>query len=123
VIFINTKLPIVDNTGGRYGRCIRITKRKKAIRGDLILMTLRIIRPNIKLRKLKKKLVKGDQWRAFIIKDRTPIVRIGHQHIICRAIGVLLYKTVTEMAGTRIYGPLNKEFKNKRFFSICSYVI
>jgi len=123
MIFINSILPIVDNTGAKYGRCIRITKRKKAKRGDLILLTLRVIRPNIKLRKLKKKLIKGDKWRAFIIKDRTPIIRIGYQHIICRAIGVILYKNSEEMAGTRIYGPLNREFKNKKFFSICSYVI
>lgn len=123
MIFINSVLQIVDNTGGKTCACIKITKRKKAKLGDKILISLRRIRPNLKLRKLKKQLKKGQLWTAYVLKDKNPIYRIGSHFVKYQNTGILLFKNITDMAGSRIYGPVNKELYNKKYFAICSYVV
>lgn len=123
MIYINSSILIVDNTGAKEGSCIRITKRKKAILGDLILVSLKRVRPNIKLRRLKKKVKKGDLWHAYVLRDKNPIRRIGSHYIKYGQTGVILFKNHEEMAGSRIYGPVHRELYNKKYFSICSFII
>lgn len=123
MIFINTIIQIVDNTGGRICACIKIVKRKKAKLGDKILVSLRRIRPNLKLRKLKRKLEKGQLWTAFVLKDKNPIFRIGAHFVRYQQTGLLLFKNISDMAGSRIYGPVNQELYNKKYFAICNFVV
>jgi large subunit ribosomal protein L14 len=123
MIFINTILGIADNTGGKIASCIRITKRLKAKFKDKILVSLKRVRPNLKLRKLKKKLEKGQLWLGLIIKDRNPLIRIGGHFLRFSKTGIILMKTGQEMAGSRIYGPICKEIYFKKYFCICSTLV
>jgi len=105
MIKIGTRIKVIDNSGAKFGRCIGIYKnQEKAKLGDIILLTIKKIRPN-------KKVKKGEKHKAMVIRIKDPRARNLNNHSIwCETNAVVLLKKDSfDLLGTRILGPAFRE--------------
>lgn len=124
MIFVESILEVVDNSGGKQGKCIRIlspvTLRCKVpgVLGSFVLVSLRKVLP---LRKVKK----GCIYKGLIVRTRKVVRRvIGYLKFDSNAV-VLLNKK-NEPLGSRIKGVLGKEtreLKNAKVVSLALGII
>ena len=105
MIHIQTKLNVVDNSGGRLVRCINIIgKQKSAKVGQLILVTLLKLISN---KKVKKKVM----YLGLIVSVQYWNRRLDGSLIKFFSNRVLLFNRKYKFLGTRVYGVISKELK------------
>lgn len=78
MLYVQTILHVVDNSGGFFGLCIRVlTSSKRGRPGDAIVMSIKSILINRKvLHRRRRKIVKGTVKRAIILRCAFPMFRI-----------------------------------------------
>ncbi len=110
-----TILKVADNTGARLAKCFRILGQKKRYGyiGDLIKVSIREAQP----RGLVKK---GEVRLAVIIRTRKPIRRSDGSYLRFNSNAVVLVDEVFNPIGTRIFGPVPRELREKKFAKIIS---
>ncbi|MGX7577086.1 uL14 family ribosomal protein [Candidatus Vidania fulgoroideorum] len=116
MIFVGTKLNIVDNSGGKIAVCIRIFKNKKIAKiGDLVKVTLKEGN-NITVKQ-------GVVYKAIVVNSKYPISRIeGNLRYSKNSIVILNEKN--ELIGTRINASIPREIiKNLHNNSIIKKII
>jgi large subunit ribosomal protein L14 len=109
MIIIGTKLLIVDNSGGKIAKCIRIIekgKKKFASVGNTILVSLVKF---INKKKVKKRVI----YIGLIIGIKYWVCRMDGTYIKFFSNSILLFNKQSKFLGTRIYGILLKEVKIK----------
>lgn len=122
MIVFQTNLKVADNSGAKRVQCIKIlggSKRLSATIGDIIVVSVKDALPN---RKVKK----GEVQRALIIRTRQGIVRETGEKIKFDSNAVILLNNQNMPLGTRIFGPVTKELRQKnmlRVISLASHVI
>lgn len=105
MVKIGTRIKVIDNSGAKFGRCIGVYKNQEFAKlGDLILITIRKVRPN-------KKVKKGEKHKAMVIRVKTPYHRNLNNHTIsCDTNAVVILKKDSfDLLGTRILGPAYRE--------------
>lgn len=107
---------ISDNTGARKARCIKVlggTRRRYARPGDTIVVAIRDALPggNIK---------KGEVARAVIIRTKKEVRRKDGSYIRFDQNAAVLINEAGEPRGTRIFGPVARELREKRYMKIIS---
>ena len=116
MIQMQTNLDVADNSGARRVQCIKVlggSKRKFASVGDVIVVTVKEAIPRGRVKK-------GDVHRAVIVRTAKEIRRQDGSTIrFDRNAAVLINKT-GEPIGTRIFGPVVRELRAKRFMKIVS---
>ena len=116
MIQMQTNLDVADNSGARRVQCIKVlggSKRKFASVGDIIVVTVKEAIPRGRVKK-------GDVHRAVIVRTAKEIRRPDGSTIrFDRNAAVLINKT-GEPIGTRIFGPVVRELRAKRFMKIIS---
>jgi len=116
MIQMQTNLDVADNSGARRVQCIKVlggSKRKFASVGDVIVVTVKEAIPRGRVKK-------GDVHRAVIVRTAKEIRRPDGSTIrFDRNAAVLISKT-GEPIGTRIFGPVVRELRAKRFMKIIS---
>ncbi len=116
MIQMQTNLDVADNSGARRVQCIKVlggSKRKFASVGDVIVVTVKEAIPRGRVKK-------GDVHRAVIVRTAKEIRRPDGSTIrFDRNAAVLINKT-GEPIGTRIFGPVVRELRAKRFMKIIS---
>ena len=111
-----TTLDVADNSGAKKLMCIRVlggTKRKYASVGDVIVVSIKEAIPNAKVKK-------GDVARAVIVRTKKEIGRSDGSYIRFDDNSVVLVDNNREPIGTRIFGPVARELRAKRFMKIVS---
>ena len=111
-----TILRIADNSGARRVRCVRVlggTRRRYASVGDEIVVSIREAIPNAKVKK-------GDVMRAVIVRTAKEIGRPDGSYIRFDTNSAVLLDNQREPVGTRIFGPVARELRAKRFMKIIS---
>lgn len=122
MIVFQTNLKVADNSGAKRVQCIKIlggSKRRTATIGDIIVVSVKEALPN---RKVKK----GEVQRALIVRTKQGIVRETGEKIQFDSNAVVLLNNQNMPIGTRIFGPVTKELRNKnmlRVISLASHVI
>jgi large subunit ribosomal protein L14 len=119
MIFPKTILKSADNSGAKYVKCLRILetksskgKKKFAIVGDIILISVRICES-------KKKVKKGNVFKAIIVRTLRKIKReYGWLFFNDNAV-VLLNKKMLPL-GTRIFGPISRDIRFRKMTKILS---
>ena len=111
-----SKLAVADNSGAKEVLCIRVlggTKRRYASIGDQIVVTVKNAIPasNIK---------KGTVTRAVVVRTRKEVRRQDGSYIRFDDNAVVLLNTAGEMVGTRIFGPVARELREKQYMKIVS---
>jgi len=111
-----TTLDVADNSGAKKIMCIRVlggTKRKYASLGDVIVVSVKEAIPNAKVKK-------GEIAKAVIVRTRKEVSRQDGSYIRFDANSAVLVDKDNEPIGTRIFGPVARELRAKRFMKIIS---
>jgi large subunit ribosomal protein L14 len=116
VIQPQTRLKVADNTGARTIQCIRVmgrsTKRTAGI-GDVIVASVKTAIPNAAVKK-------GDVVQAVIVRTAKEYGRPDGSYIRFDENAAVILKHDGEPRGTRIFGPVGRELREKRFMKIIS---
>ena len=111
-----TRLRVADNTGAREILCIRVVgghKRRYAGVGDVIVATVKAATPNGTVKK-------GDVVKAVVVRTAKERRRPDGSYIRFDENAAVLIKNDGEPRGTRIFGPVGRELRDKRFMKIIS---
>jgi len=116
MIQMQTILDVADNSGAKKVGCIKIlggTRRRYASLGDVIVVSVKDAIPNSKIRK-------GDVVRAVIVRTRKEVGRQDGSFIKFDDNSAVLINPQGDPIGTRIFGPVARELRGKRFMKIVS---
>jgi large subunit ribosomal protein L14 len=111
-----TTLDVADNSGAKKIMCIRVlggTRRKYASLGDVIVVSIKEAIPNAKVKK-------GDVAKAVIVRTKKEVSRQDGSYIRFDTNSAVLVDKDNEPVGTRIFGPVARELRAKRFMKIIS---
>lgn len=111
-----SNLIVADNSGAKTVQCIKVlggSKRMSASIGDVIVVA---VQQAIAGGKVKK----GDVKRAVIVRTVFPIKREDGTTITFDENSCVILANENEPIGTRIFGPVARELRNKNFTKICS---
>ena len=116
MIQMTSILDVADNSGAKKVMCIKVlggSKRKYASIGDVIVVSIREAIPNAKVKK-------GDVAKAVIVRTKKEVSRQDGSYIRFDTNSAVLVDKDNEPVGTRIFGPVARELRAKRFMKIIS---
>ena len=111
-----TRLNVADNTGAKEVLCIRVlggTKRKYARLVDVIVVTVKKAIPGGNLKK-------GTISKDVIVRTRKEVRRKDGSYIRFDDNAAVLINNQMEPTGTRVFGPVGRELREKKFMKILS---
>jgi large subunit ribosomal protein L14 len=111
-----SRLAVADNSGAREVLCIRVlggTGRRYASIGDKIVVTVKNAVPSGNIKK-------GTVSKAVVVRTNKEIRRPDVSYIRFDDNAVVLLNTAGEMIGTRIFGPVARELRDKQYMKIVS---
>lgn len=109
-------LEVADNSGARKVACIRVlggSRRRYASVGDVIVVSVKDANPNSRVKK-------GEVRRAVVVRTRKEIGRSDGSYIRFDDNAAVLIDAQREPVGTRIFGPVARELRARRFMKIIS---
>jgi large subunit ribosomal protein L14 len=116
MIQMQTTLSVADNSGARKLSCIKVlggSKRKYAGIGDIIVCSVKEAMPNSKVKK-------GEVVRAVIVRTAKEVTRPDGTYFRFDNNSAVVVNAAGEPVGTRIFGPVARELRAKRFMKIVS---
>ena len=116
MIRTQTNLDVADNSGARRVECIKVlggSKRRTATIGDVIVVSVKDAIPRGKVKK-------GDILKAVIVRTTYPIRRPDGSAIRFDRNAAVLINNLGEPIGTRIFGPVTRELRARRYMKIIS---
>ncbi len=111
-----TELQVADNSGAKVLRCIKVlggSRRRYATIGDIIVVSVKEAMP-------KAKVKKGDVKKAVIVRTKKPLRRADGSTISFDDNSAVIISEAGEPLGTRIFGPVARELRSKKFMKIIS---
>lgn len=111
-----SRLSVADNSGAKSVLCIRVlggTKRRYASVGDKIIVTVKDAIPSGNIKK-------GTVSKAVVVRTSKEVRRPDGSYIRFDDNAVVLLTANEEMRGTRIFGPVARELREKQFMKIVS---
>jgi large subunit ribosomal protein L14 len=116
MIQMQTNLDVADNSGAKRVQCIKVlggAGRKTASVGDVIVVSVKEAIPRGRVKK-------GDMHRAVIVRTAKEVRRADGSAIRFDRNAAVLINPQGEPIGTRIFGPVTRELRAKRFMKIVS---
>ena len=107
---------IADNSGAKSALCIRVlggSKRRHASVGDVIVVTVKDAIPNSPVKK-------GEVLQAVVVRTAKEVRRGDGSYIRFDENAAVLVNQQGEPTGTRIFGPVGRELRDKRYMKIVS---
>jgi large subunit ribosomal protein L14 len=111
-----TELDVADNSGAKRVECIKVlggSRRRWAGLGDLIVVSVKEALPTAKIKK-------GEVSKAVIVRTAREYQRPDGSYIKFDANSAVLLNAQLEPVGTRIFGPVARELRAKKFMKIIS---
>lgn len=111
-----TRLKVADNSGAREIMCIRVlggSTRKYGSVGDTIIASVKVAQPNAAVKK-------GDVVRAVVVRTSSEYGRPDGSHIKFDDNAAVLINQQGAPRGTRIFGPVGRELRERAFMRIVS---
>jgi len=116
MIQMQSTLDVADNSGARKLCCVKVlggSKRKYAGLGDIIICSVKEALPASKVKK-------GDVVKAVIVRTAKEIPRLDGSYIRFDNNSAVVINNAGEPVGTRIFGPVARELRAKKFMKIVS---
>lgn len=116
MIQVETRLKAADNSGAKVLYCIKVlggSRRRYATVGDIIVVSVKEAIPNAKVKK-------GDVLKAVVVRTKKEVRRADGSYIRFDENSAVLINQAKEPIGTRIFGPVARELRAKRFMKIIS---
>jgi len=111
-----SRLRVADNSGAKEVLCIRVlggTKKRYASIGDTIVVSVKDALPSGNVKK-------GTVTKAVVVRTKKEVRRMDGSYIRFDDNAVVLLNNQGEMRGTRIFGPVARELREKQFMKIVS---
>jgi large subunit ribosomal protein L14 len=111
-----SRLTVADNSGAKEVLCIKVlggTRKRYASIGDRIIVTVKNALPSGNIKK-------GTVSKAVVVRTKKEIRRADGSYIRFDDNAVVLLNNTGEMIGTRIFGPVARELREKQFMKIVS---
>ena len=111
-----SRMAVADNSGAREVLCIRVlggTRRRYASIGDKVVVTVKDATPNGGIKK-------GTVSKAVIVRTRKERRRPDGSYIRFDENAAVILKGENEPRGTRIFGPVGRELRDRKFMRIVS---
>ena len=116
MIQMQTNLDVADNSGARKIQCIKVlggSKRRFASIGDIIIVSIKDAIPRGKVKK-------GEVLKAIIVRTKKEFKRLDGTTIRFDKNAAVLLDKQEEPIATRIFGPVTRELRTKKFMKIIS---
>ncbi len=116
MIQMQSNLFVADNSGARKIQCIKVlggSKRRSASIGDIIVVSIKDAIPRAKVKK-------GDVYKAVIVRTSKDFLRSDGTCIRFDKNAAVLLDKQEEPIATRIFGPVTRELRTKKFMKIIS---
>lgn len=116
MIQMQTRMKVADNTGAKELMCIRVlggTRRKYANIGDVVVASVKKASPGGTVKK-------GDVVKAVIVRSATGIRRDDGTYIRFDENAAVIIKEDKNPRGTRIFGPVARELRDKDYMKVLS---
>lgn len=116
MIQTQTKLEVADNSGARKVACIKVlggSRRRYASLGDIIVVSVKEAIPEAKAKK-------GDVYKAVVVRTRKNVPRADGSYVRFDENAAVLLTPQGDPIGTRIFGPVARELRLKKFMKIIS---
>ena len=116
MIQMTSVLDVADNSGAKKVFCIKVlggTRRRYATIGDVVIVSIREAIPGAKVKK-------GEVARAVIVRTKRELARSDGSYIKFDGNSAVLINKDKEPIGTRIFGPVARELRAKKFMKIIS---
>ncbi len=111
-----TRLTVADNSGAKQVYCIKVlggSRRRYASLGDIIVVSVKEALPGSKVKK-------GDVMKAVVVRTAKEVGRVDGSFIKFDDNSAVLINNAKEPIGTRIFGPVARELRARRFMKIIS---
>ncbi|MDR1607763.1 MAG: 50S ribosomal protein L14 [Deltaproteobacteria bacterium] len=111
-----TRLTVADNSGAKQVYCVKVlggSRRRYASLGDIIVVSVKDALPGSKVKK-------GDVVKAVVVRVAKEVGRQDGSHIKFDDNSAVLINNAREPIGTRIFGPVARELRTRRFMKIVS---
>ncbi len=111
-----SRLNVADNSGAKEVLCIRVlggTRKRYATVGDKIIVTVKNALPSGNIKK-------GTVAKAVVVRTKKEIRRNDGSYIRFDDNAVVILNNAGEMTGTRIFGPVARELREKQYMKIVS---
>ncbi len=116
MIQMRTILEVADNSGAKRVQCIKVlggSRRRYAGLGDVIVVSIKEAMPGTKVKK-------GDTAQAVVVRIKHQTSRADGSYIRFDENSAVLINKEREPIGTRIFGPVARELRGKKFMKIIS---
>jgi large subunit ribosomal protein L14 len=116
MIQLKSILNVADNSGARRVVCVKVlggSRRRYASIGDVIVVAVKEAIPN-------SKITKGSVHKAVVVRTAKEIAREDGSYIKFDENSAVLINAAKEPVGTRIFGPVARELRGKKFMKIIS---
>ena len=116
MIQMKTKLDVADNTGAKLAQCIKVlggTRRRYAGVGDVIVIAIKEAAPDAMVKK-------GEVAKGVIVRTKSAIRRPDGSMLRFDKNAVVLIDEALNPRGTRIFGPVARELRDRNFMKIVS---
>ncbi len=116
MIQVETRLKVADNSGAKELLCIRVlggTRRKYAGIGDIIVCAVKEATPGGVVKK-------GEVVRAVVVRTKKGARRVDGSYVKFDQNAAVIIKEDKNPVGTRIFGPVARELRDKSFMKIVS---
>ena len=116
MIQAKTTLDVADNSGAKLVQCIKVlggSRRRYASIGDVIVVSVKEALPGTKVKK-------GETAKAVVVRTRHETSRPDGSYIRFDQNSAVLINAQLEPIGTRIFGPVARELRGKKFMKIIS---
>jgi large subunit ribosomal protein L14 len=116
MIQLKSLLEVADNSGARKVQCVKVlggSRRRYATVGDVIVVAVKDAIPNSKVKK-------GSVHKAVIVRTSKQVKRNDGSYIRFDENSAVLINAQDEPVGTRIFGPVARELRSKKFMKIVS---
>ena len=114
-----TMLKVADNIGANIVQCFKVlggTRRRYAQIGDIVIASVQVAQP-------RKSVAKKDVVRCLIVRQKKPYRREDGSYIRFDDNAVVLIDNKNQPRGTRIFGPIPREIKQKGFDEVASLAV
>ena len=113
---MRTILDVADNTGAKRASCIGVIGRQNkrfAEIGDIITVNIKESTPDAIVKK-------GEVARAVVVRTKSPIGRLDGSYIKSDSNAIVIIDNQLNPRGTRVFGPVARELREKNFIKIIS---
>lgn len=116
MIYMRSMLEVADNTGAKKASCIGVIGRKgrrHATIGDIVTVTVKDAAPTSLIKK-------GEMGKAVVVRMKAPLRRLDGSYVKFSSNAIVFIDTQLNPRGTRVFGPVARELREKNFMKIVS---